>query len=66
MYHVYTEKNRSELTRAHIADFKELDKALEAAQNAVEGDSALNYIIEETSGNFDSYGELVATVVLKS
>ncbi len=66
MYHVYTEKNRSELTRTLIGDFKDYDEAMDAAEKAIEGKPELNYIVEETDGHFNSYGELVAEVVARS
>ena len=66
MYHVYTEKNRSELTKTLIGDFKDYDEAMDAAEKAIEGKPELNYIVEETDGHFNSYGELVAEVVAKS
>ena len=66
MYHVYTEKNRSELTKTLIGDFKDYDEAMEAAEKAIEGKPELNYIVEETDGHFNSYGELDAEVVERS
>ena len=66
MYHGYTEKNRSDLTKTLIGDFKDYDEAMDAAEKAIEGHPELNYIVEETDGHFNSYGELVAEVVAKS
>ncbi len=66
MYHVYTEKNRSELTKTLIGDFKDYDEAMDAAEKAIEGKPELNYIVEETDGHFNSYGELVAEVIARS
>ncbi len=66
MYHVYTEKNRSDLTKTLIGDFKDYDEAMDAAEKAIEEHPELNYIVEETDGHFNSYGELVAEVVAKS
>ncbi len=66
MYHVYTEKNYSEITRTLIGDFKDYDEAMDAAENAIEGKEGLNYVVEETDGHFNSYGELVAEVVARS
>ena len=49
-----------------IAEFKDLDEAIEYAKKAIEGKPGLRYIIEETTGRFDSYGELISTVVEES
>ena len=66
MYHVYTEKNYSEITRTLIGDYKDYDEAMDAAEKAIEGKPELNYIVEETDGHFNSYGELVTTIVAES
>ena len=66
MYHVYTEKNYSEITRTLIGDYTDYDLAMDAAEKASEGKEGFNYVVEETDGHFNSYGELVAEVVAKS
>ena len=66
MYHVYTAKNYSEITRTLIGDYTDYDEAMDAAEKAIEGKEGLNYVVEETDGHFNSYGELVAEVVAKS
>ena len=39
---------------------------MDCAEKAIEGHSDLRYIVEETNGCVDSYGELIATVVAES
>lgn len=63
MYHVYTIKNRSEFSKTLVAETKDYDLALQKAQKAVEGKESYNYVVEETDGSMNSYGELIATVV---
>lgn len=63
MYHVYTEKNHSEFSRTLICETKDYDIAIEKAEKAIEGKEGYNYIIEETDGSMNSYGDLIATVV---
>ncbi len=63
MYHVYTEKNHSEFSRALVAETNDYDIAIEKAEKAIEGKEGYNYIIEETDGSMNSYGDLIATVV---
>lgn len=63
MYHVYTEKNHSEFSRALVIETTDYDLALEKAEKAIAGKEGYNYIIEETDGSMNSYGELIATVV---
>lgn len=63
MYHVYTEKNHSEFSRTLICETKDYDIAIEKAEKAIEGKEGYNFIIEETDGSMNSYGDLIATVV---
>ena len=39
--------------------------AYEKAQEAIKGKEGLNYIIEQTDGSFNSYGDLITTVVAR-
>ncbi len=66
MYSVYTEKNRSSFTRTLIGEFKDYDDAMDCAENAIEGKPELRYIVEETDGHVNGYGELLTTVVAES
>lgn len=66
MYHVYTEKNRSELSRTLVGEYKDFDKALERAKKAIENKPELRYIIEESAGHVDIYGNLETEVVEES
>ena len=63
MYHIYTERNHSEFSRALVAETSDYDVAIEKAEKAIEGKADMNYIIEETDGSMNSYGELIARVV---
>ncbi len=66
MFHVYTQKKGAELTKTLVNDFSDLEEAFACAEKSIEGKSDLKYIIEETSGHFNSYGELLADVVAES
>ena len=66
MYHVYTERNYSELSRTLLGEYQSLEDARANAKKAVAANPELNYIIEETEGHFNSYGDLVSTVVEES
>ena len=65
MFQVYTQKGNEELTKTLVGEFKDYDEAMDRAELAIEGKPELKYIVEETNGCFNSYGELVATVVKK-
>lgn len=66
MYHVYTMKNRAELTKTLVGDFKDFDEAYEVAEKAIDGKDGFDFVIEETNGHFNSYGDLTAEVVATS
>ena len=66
MFHVYTEKNHSEFTRTLIGEYKDFDKALELEKKAITNKQEMSYIIEESGGHFDSYGNLITEVVEES
>ena len=66
MYHVYTERNHSEFSRALVIETPDYDLAMEKAEKAIAGKPDLNYIVEQTDGSMNSYGELLTTVVAES
>ena len=63
IYHIYTLKNNSEFSKTLVAETKDYDTALQKAEKAIEGKEGYNFVIEETDGSMNSYGELIATVV---
>lgn len=66
MFQVYTAKDKSELSKNLIGEFVEYDDAMDCAEKAIEGKEGLRYIVEETNGCVNSYGELIATVIAES
>lgn len=66
MFHVYTQKKGAELTKTLIKEFKDLEEAFECAEKAIEGKPDFKFVIEETTGHFNSYGDLLTDVVAES
>ena len=66
MYHVYTERDYSEFSRALLVEYTDLEEAKNAAEKAIKEDPELNYIIMETDGHVNNYGELITTIVAQS
>lgn len=66
MFSVYTEKNHSSLTKTLVGEFSDYDDAMDCAENAIKDKPELRYIVEETDGHFNSYGELIVDVVAES
>lgn len=62
MYQLYIERE-SDYSPKKIAEFKELEDAQARAEKEKASDSSLKYIIEETNGSINSYGELMSYVV---
>ena len=66
MYHVYTEKDYSKKTKTLIGEFTDLEEAMTKARKAIENRDDLRYIVEETDGHVNNYGELITTVIAES
>lgn len=66
MFQVYTARDKSELSKNLIGEFADYNDAMDCAEKAVEGHPELRFIVEETNGCVNSYGELIATVVAES
>ena len=62
MYQVYIDKP-SYFEAEMAAEFKDLESAEAFAKKEKAEDSEVTYEIKETSGCFNSYGELLATVI---
>ena len=66
MFQVYTAKDKSELSKNLIGEFVDYNEAMDCAEHAIAGKPELRYVVEETNGCVNSYGELIATVVAES
>ena len=66
MFQVYTSTDKSELSKNLIREVKEWDDAMDCAEQAIEGKKGIRYIVEETNGTVNSYGEQIASVVAES
>lgn len=62
MYQVYIDKP-SYFEADMAGEFKDLESAEAFAKKEKAEDSEVTYVIKETNGCFNSYGELLATVV---
>ena len=62
MYQVYIDKP-SYFEPDMAGEFKDLQSAEAFAEKEKAEDSKVSYVIKETSGCFNSYGELIASVV---
>ena len=62
MYQVYIDKP-SYFEPDMVAEFKDLETAEAFAKKEQASDEEISYVIKETNGCFNSYGELIATVV---
>lgn len=66
MFQVYTSSDKSEMSKNLVGEFKDYDEAMACAEKAIEGKKGLRYIVEETNGCVNSYGDLIASVVAES
>ena len=63
MYQVYLIKETGFEAKKLIGEYKDYDDASTRVEKELEKDSDIKYVVEETTGHVDSYGELIATVV---
>jgi len=63
MYHVYIKTETGFESKKLIGEFKDVDKAYEKIENELAKNKDIKYVIEETTGHIDSYGELLTSVV---
>lgn len=63
MYHVFLKVDDDFEPKKHIADYSDIEKAYEKIDEILEKDKSAKYILEETTGHFDNYGELVSDVI---
>lgn len=63
MYQLYVIDETAFDPKKLIGDFSNLDNVHARLKKEFEKNQDTKYIIEETTGHVDSYGELIATVV---
>ena len=49
-----------------VGEFTDLEEAMEKARKCIENRPELRYIVEETDGHVNNYGELITTVIAES
>ena len=64
MYQLYIEKSNS-FSKDLVGEYEDLEDAQVKAKQKKAEDSSIRYIIEETDGSFNSYGDLITYVVEK-
>lgn len=63
MYHVYVIDEAAFDPKKLIGEFSDIDNARVRAQKEVVRNNETKYVIEETTGHVDNYGELISTVI---
>lgn len=63
MYHVYIIDETAFDPKKSIGDFSDIENARARLQREFAKNEDVKYVIEQTTGHVDSYGELIATVV---
>ena len=62
MYNVFVKKQGA-YSADLVGEYKNINEAIECANELKAQDETISWTIEETSGHFDSYGEPISTVV---
>jgi len=63
MYQVYIKKETGFRSKDLIGEFKDIDKAYEKVETELAKNKDIKYVIEETTGHVDIYGELTVDVI---
>lgn len=63
MYQLYITTETGYDRKKLIGEFRDIEKVREKIEAELAKNQDLKYVIEETSGRVDVYGELIATVV---
>ena len=63
MYQVYIKTETGFDQKKLIGEFKDYDKAYETIEVELEKNKDLKYVIEETTGHVNIYGDLEVTVI---
>ena len=62
MYNVFVKKQGA-YSADLVGEYKNINEAINYANELKAQDETISWTIEETSGHFDSYGEPISTVV---
>ncbi|MBE7706385.1 MAG: hypothetical protein E7Z91_03980 [Cyanobacteria bacterium SIG30] len=63
MYHLFAKETGKFDSRKHIKDFEDVEDAYDYVDKKLAQDADFKYVIEETTGFVDGYGELIRKVV---
>lgn len=64
MYHVYFKEESSGVnSRKLIGEYKDIDDAYAKIDSELAKDSNIKYVIEETTGHVNNYGDLIADII---
>jgi hypothetical protein len=63
MYQLYIKNETSFSSKKFVGEFRDIDKVYEKIENELAKNKDIKYVIEETTGHVDSYGELTTTVI---
>ena len=66
MYQVYIKKETGFMSKDLIGEFKDIDKAYEIIENELAKNKDIKYVIEETTGHVNIYGDLTVDVIEKN
>lgn len=65
MYQVYV-KDKETMSKDLVGEYADADDAFDKADELVAQDSTVKYVIEKTSGKFNSYGDLLTDIVAQN
>ena len=66
MFYVYLKQDTGFEDKKLVGEYSDVKKAYEKAEAILAKDKDAKYVIEETSGYVDNYGELIPTIVYEN
>ncbi len=65
MYYLYI-KDEKMMSKNLVGEYKEVDDAFDKIDALLEKDENIKYVLEESTGGFNSYGEMLTMVVTEN
>ena len=63
MYHVYVKEDSAFDAERLVGEYSDVEEAFAKVEEIVEKDASIKYVIKETDGHVDNYGELITSIV---
>jgi hypothetical protein len=63
MYQVYIKRDSGYMSKDLVGEYTDIDKAYEKVEQELAKNKNIKYVIEQTTGHVNIYGDLTTTVI---